>query len=125
MTRIPVTNEIAIALLDSEISEYEKSLLEANPKNFLFTLLKMDFADATEVKVLKNNAKMIHLSLPYYGAEDLVARAVSDDDLEHTIGGVATNIVQDTIMTERGAEGFVIANRQFSDDDINDNQNLK
>ncbi len=125
MKRIIVTNEIAIALLDSEISEYEKSLLEANPKNFLFTLLKMDFDDATEVKVLKNNDRMIHLSLPYYGAEDFKLHAIGDAELEQTIGGVATNIMQDTEMTERGAEGFVIATRQFSDDDVNDNQNLK
>ncbi len=116
MKRLIITNEIAAALLNSEISEYEKSLLEANPKNFLFTLLKMDFEDDVKIKVLANDDKMVHLTLPYYEEADLHLQSVSDVELQQVIGGVANAKAPPTPMTLRGGEGFVIANRQFSDD---------
>lgn len=116
MKRILITNEIATALLNSEISEYEKSLLEANPKNFLFTLLKMDFEDDINIKVLCNNDKMIHLALPYYNELDSKAHAVGESELQDAIGGIMKSN-EESKITKCGAQGFITANRQFSDDD--------
>ena len=118
MKRLIITNEIAAALLNSEISEYEKSLLEANPKNFLFTLLKMDFEDDVKIKVLANDDKMVHLALPYYDLESLQAQPVSDTELQQAVGGVG-GVKSLPSMQNMGGEGFVIANRQFSDDSSN------
>ena len=124
MKRLIVTNEIASALLNSEISEYEKSLLAANPKNFLFTLLKMDFEDDVKIKVLCNDKKVVHLSLPYYGNYDLkdsTLHLMGDAELQQAVGGVVCTNVASTPMTGRGSQGFTIANRQFSDD-LNNNE---
>lgn len=62
--KLPMINELSFVMMFHGISEDYQELLKEDPVEYMFSVYNMELT--MDLKVVENDAKNVHLTLPYY-----------------------------------------------------------